>query len=148
MRLKKEEYNRAELALKHYNYNVKNIREIEDDIFSINAISYDGGIHTYTVTDTVLSKVIQKENNKELQVSLYEFQAVQNALLLVSEGAKIIFQELYLNSKEQLKYDTMHKYGLSARTYERRKAELIYTTYNQLKKLAKKWRNFGEILIK
>lgn len=133
MRLPKEEYNRAVGCLKRYNYNCINIINIQSDILSIGIASNDGMPKApYKVGDTTFSKVVQLQEDKELNKSINEYKAVVQALELVSKDSKYIFEQLY--RKGNTKWQIIDS-GMSESTYERRKRELVYAVYKELKKL-------------
>lgn len=134
MRLPKEEYNRAVGCLKRYNYNCINIINIQSDILSIGIASNDGMPKApYKVGDTTFSKVVQLQEDKELNKSINEYKAVVQALELVSKDSKYIFEQLY--RKGNTKWQIIDS-GMSERTYGRRKRELIYAVDKELKKMA------------
>lgn len=134
MRLSREEYKKAEGYLKRYNYNCINILNIRNDIMSISAGNLDGLPKApYSISDTVFNSVIQLQENKELNKSIHEYKIVVQALQLVSEDSKIIFEELYQKSKN--KWDVMNEKGYSERTFVRRKGELINTVHKEIKKV-------------
>lgn len=133
MRLPKEEYNRAVGCLKRYNYNCINIINIQSDILSIGIASNDGMPKApYKVGDTTFSKAVQLQEDKELNKSINEYKAVVQALELVSKDSKYIFEQLYM--KGNTKWQIIDS-GMSESTYERRKRELVYAVYKELKKL-------------
>lgn len=134
MRLPKEEYNKAVGCLKRYNYNCINIMNIQSDILSLSiAPISDMPRVPYGVGDTTLKKVIKLEENIELQKSIKEYKAVVQALQLVDDISKDIFDEEYRKSNK--KWQVIDKLNISESTYERRKSKLIYSTYKELKKL-------------
>ena len=134
MRIPKEEYNKAGGCLKRDNYNCINIINIQSDILSLSIAPYDGMPKApYNVGDTVFNKVIQLQENKELNKSIKECKAVVQALQLVDEISKSIFEEEY--RKGNTKWQVIHSLNISESTYERRKRNLIYNTYKEVKKL-------------
>lgn len=138
-RLSKEEYNVAVECLKRYNYNCTNILNIQSDILSINILPNDGMPKTpYYVGDTTLKKVMELEENEELQNSIKEYKAVVQALQIVNDDCKYIFEEYYRKSKT--KWEIIDERGLSDRTFSRRKQELIYAVNRELKR----WHKCGE----
>lgn len=140
MRIPKEEYKKAVGCLKRYNYNCINIINIQSDILSIGIASNDGMPKApYKVGDTTFSKVVQLQEDKELNKSINEYKAVVQALELVSKDSKYIFEQLY--RKGNTKWQIIDS-GMSESTYERRKRELVYAVYKELKKLTENWRNF------
>ena len=133
MRLSREEYKKAEGYLKRYNYNCIKILNIRNDIMSLSSVSLDGMPKApYSISDPVFNSMIQLQENKELQRSLKECKVVAQALQLVSDDSKIIFEELYQKSKN--KWDIMNEKGLSERTFVRRKGELIKMVHKEIKK--------------
>lgn len=135
MRIPKEEYNKAVGCLKRYNYNCINIINIQRDILSISIAPNDGLPRApYSVGDTVFNKIVQLEDNRELNKSIIEYKAVVQALQLVNEDSKCIFREVYIKQKN--KWDVIEEKGLSERTFLRRKYELIYAVDKELKKMA------------
>lgn len=134
MKLDKEEYRKAVRCLKRYNYNCINIMSIRDDIMSVGAIEYDGMPHApNSISDVVLNKVIKLQENKELNVCIKEYKAVVQALALLDSDCKYIFEELFRKSRN--KWDIIVELNISEETYKRRKRKLIYTTYEEFKKL-------------
>ena len=134
MRIPKEEYNKAVGCLKRYNYNCINIINIQSDILSLSIAPYDGMPKApYNVGDTVFNKVIQLQENKELNKSIKECKAVVQALQLVDEISKSIFEEEY--RKGNTKWQVIHSLNISESTYERRQRNLISNTYKEVKKL-------------
>lgn len=134
MRLEKEEYKRAVGVLKRYNYNCINIINIQTDILSLSVAPLsDMPRVPYSVGDTTLKKVLQLEENIELQQSIKEYKAVAQALQLVSQESKMIFELLYIKNKT--KWEIIES-GMSERTYFRRKKELILAVNKELKKMA------------
>ena len=139
MRLNKEDYNKSIGILKRYNYNCINILNLRTDIMSISAINIDGMPKApYNISDTVYNQYIKLQEDKELQKTLKEYKIVRQALELVSEDSKYIFDEFFVKGKR--KWDIINE-GISERTFERRKKELIYAVYEEIKKLAENWRN-------
>lgn len=134
MRIPKEEYNKAVGCLKRYNYNCINIINIQSDILSLSIAPQDGLPKApYKIGDTVFNKVIQLQEDGELNKSIKEYNAVVQALELVSKDSKYIFEELY--RKGNTKWKIIESMNVSEETYKRRKSSLIYAVYNELKKL-------------
>ena len=141
MRLSKEDYNRAVGCLKRYNYNCINIINIRADIMSIAVPEADGMPKApYNISDTVYNQYVRLQEDKELQKSLKEYKAVVQALLLVDDIAKGIFEEEYRKSNK--KWYVIDKLNISERTYERRKRNLIYSVHKELKKIGGKLAEF------
>lgn len=135
MRLSREEYKKAEGYLKRYNYNCINILNIRNDIMSIGAVNLDGLPKApYSISDSVFNSVIKLQENKELNRSINEYKIVVQALQLVSDDSKVIFEELYQKSRNKWNIinDILHT---SEETYKRRKRDLIYAVYEEIKKL-------------
>lgn len=134
MRLSKEEYKIAEGCLKRYNYNCVTILNIRADVMSIGALNYDGLPKAkYNVSDSVSNAITQLQENTELQKALKECKAVEKALLLVNKDSRLIFQRLYIESKN--KWDIIDELNFSEETYKRRRKSLIYAVYRELKKI-------------
>ena len=134
MRLSREEYKKAEGYLKRYNYNCINILNIRNDIIALSAVNLDGLPKApYSISDSVFNSVIQLQENRELNRSIHEYKIVVQALQLVSDDSKVIFEELYQKSKN--KWDVMNEKGLSERTFIRRKGELINTVHKEINKI-------------
>lgn len=132
MRLNKEEYQEAVGILKRYNYNCINILNIRADIMSISGPSIDGLPKAqYNISDTVFNQLVQLQENEALQKSLKEYKIVVQALELVNDDSKLIFEEIFRKSKT--KYDMLEA-GMSERTYFRRKKELILAVHKEIKK--------------
>lgn len=141
MRLNKEDYNRATGILKRYNYNCIKILNLRTDIMSVSAINIDGMPKApYNISDTVYNQYIKLQEDKELQKTLKEYKVVRQALELVNEDCKYIFEEIFVKSKR--KWDVIDN-GMSERTFERRKKELIYTVHEELKKVGGKLAEFN-----
>lgn len=141
MRIPKEEYNKAVGCLKRYNYNCINIMNIQSDILSLSIAPNDGLPKApYSIGDTVFNKVIQLQENKDLNKSIKEYKVVVQALQLVDKISKEIFEEEYRKSKR--KYDIIDILHISERTYERRKNELIYAVHREMKKIGGKLAEF------
>lgn len=105
------------------------------DIMSIGSPNFDGMPKApYTISDSVLNSVIRMQENTALQQSIKEYKVVIQALELVNEDSKLIFDELYVKNK--YKWDIIQTKGLSERTYVRRKSELIRAVHKELKKMA------------
>ena len=122
MRLSKEDYRDAVGILKRYNYNCLNIINRQEDIMSISVGNNDGMPKAkYNISDIVCNKVIQKEEDVELQKSIKEYKVVKQALELVKNDCKYIFNELYCKGKT--KWQIINS-GMSEATYKRRKQEL------------------------
>jgi len=134
MRLPKEEYNKAVGCLKRYNYNCINIINVQSDILSLSIAQNDGLPKApYSVGNSVLNKVIQLEENIELQKSIKEYKIVNQALELVDKDSKYIFEEEF--RKDRYKWDIIDELNISEETYKRRKRNLIYAVDKELKKL-------------
>lgn len=134
MRLNKEDYNKAVGCLKRYNYNCINIMNIQSDILSLSISPIDGMPKApYKVGDTTLNKVIQLEQNVDLQNSIKEYKAVVQALQIVNKESKYIFEEEF--RKDKYKYNIIEELHISEETYKRRKRSLIYAVNEELKKL-------------
>lgn len=135
MKIPKEEYKESIGYLKRYNYNSINILTIRNDIIGLRDISLDGMPKApYKISDSVLNSVIELQENKELNKSIKEYKIVVQAIQLISEDAKTIFEEMYIKGKR--KYDIMTGSGMSERSFGRKKQELIYAINKQIKKLA------------
>lgn len=132
-RLSKEDYREAVGYLKRYNYNCINIMNIKSDILSLSVAPVDGLPKApYTVSDSVLNKVIRMEENESLQKSIREYKVVIKALSLVNEESRMLFNELYIKNK--YKWDIIDLLGKSEETYKRRKRDLIYAVHRELNK--------------
>ena len=134
MKLSKEEYKEAKDCLKRYNYNCINIINIKSDIMSISSTVIDGLPKApYGISDKVFNSIVKIEENADLQNALKEYKAVVQALQLVNKDSKYIFEEMYIKSRN--KWDIIRELNISEETYKRRHRNLIYTTYEELKKL-------------
>lgn len=135
MRLSREDYKKAEGCLRRYNYNCITIMNIRADIMSVGIPSSDGMPKApYNISDSVYNQYIKLQEDKELQIALKEYKVVRQALELVNEDCKDIFDNYYL--KQKTRWETIDRLGLSERTFVRRKGELIHTVEKELKKLA------------
>lgn len=134
MRLDKKEYKQAVGCLLRYNYNCMNIINIRADIMGVSVPENDGMPKApYSISDSVYNQYIRLQEDKELQRSLKEYKAVMLALELVNKDSKYIFEEEFRKSKS--KWEIIESLGVSEETYKRRKKNLIYTVYENLKKL-------------
>jgi DNA-directed RNA polymerase specialized sigma subunit len=135
MRLNTEDYKRAEGCLKRYNYNCVRILNIRADIMSVSIPSNDGMPKApYNISDSVYNQYIKLQEDVELQNALKEYKAVRQALELVNEDCKRVFENYY--QKQKSRWETIEDVNLSERTFVRRKGELIHTVDKELKKLA------------
>lgn len=135
MKLSKEDYKRAEGCLKRYNYNCVKIINIRADIMSIGVPSNDGLPKApYSISDSVYNQYIKIQEDEELQTALREYKVVRQALELVNEDCKKVFENYY--QKQKSRWETIDLLHLSERTFVRRKGELIHTVDKELKKLA------------
>lgn len=133
MRLENQEYRQAVNCLKRYNYNCIKIMSIREDIMSISGLNMDGMPKPkYSKSDMVLNSVIQLQEDEELKRAVKEVKAVQMALQLVDEDCKNIFEKIYIQSKS--KWELINN-GMSERTYERKKSDLIFNVNKELKKI-------------
>lgn len=142
MKLNKEEYRTAVSLLKKYNYNLITIINIRADIMSIGVPDNNGMPKApYTISDSVYNQYIRLQEDVELQKALKQYKIVKIAVEGVSRDARLIFEEFYV--KGNTKWDILQK-GMSERTFERRKNELIHAVYKEIKK----WRKIGGIFLK
>ena len=124
MRLNKEDYRRAVGLLKRYNYNCLTIMNIESDIINIGSAPISDMPRTpYSVGDTTARKVIELQENEQLQRSNLEIKIVNQALELVSQDARYVFQEFFRKGNTRWNID------MSERTFFRRKKELIVAVH-------------------
>jgi DNA-directed RNA polymerase specialized sigma subunit len=134
MRLSKEEYREAEGCLKRFNYNCVTILNIRADIMGLGAMNMDGLPKAkYNISDNVVDSVIKLQEDVELQKVTKEYKVVIQAIELVSEDSKFIFEEYYKKGKG--KWEIIDKMGVSEETYKRRRKDLIYTVNKEIKKL-------------
>ena len=134
MKLSKEEYREAQGCLKRYNYNCVKILNIRADIMDLGAQNLDGMPKPKNnVSDRVLESVIKLQEDEALKVAIKEYKAVVQAIQLVDEDEKKIFETIYILSKS--KWELINN-GMSERTYFRKKKELITQVSKELKKLA------------
>lgn len=140
MRLSKEEYREAKKCLKRYNYNCIKIMNIRADIMSISSSVIDGMPKApYSVSDTVLDRVIKLQEDEELQRTIKEYKAVTQAKELVNKDSEYIFEEFY--RKGRTKWEIINS-GMSERTYERRHRDLVYAVHRELKNIGGKVAEF------
>lgn len=133
-KISREEYKEAKGCLKRYNYNCINIMNIRADIMSLGGQGIDGMPKApYAISDRVFNSVIKLQEDEHLQKSIKEYKAVVQALQLVDEDSKKIFETIYILSKS--KWELINN-GMSERTYFRKKTELITQVSKELKKLA------------
>ena len=133
-KISREDYKEAKGCLKRYNYNCINIMNIRADIMSLSGQSIDGMPKApYAISDKVFNSVIKLQEDEHLQKSIKEYKAVVQALQLVDEDSKKIFETIYILSKS--KWELINN-GMSERTYFRKKTELITQVSKELKKMA------------
>ena len=134
MRLSKEEYREAEGCLKRFNYNCVTILNIRADIIGLGAMNMDGMPKAkYNISDKVVDSVIKLQEDVELQKVTKEYKSVIQAIELVNEDSKFIFEEYYKKGKG--KWEIIDTMGISEETYKRRRKDLIYTVNKELKKI-------------
>lgn len=142
MRIPKEEYNKAVECLKRYDHNCINIINRQSDILSLSVATNDGMPKVpYSIGDTVFNKVLKLESDEDLQKSIKEYKIVIQALTLVGEDCKKIFDlhyrqgiSKYILTNVGVKNKDNTIYIISQRTYERRKKKLIYAVAEEIKK--------------
>ena len=133
MRLSKEEYREAKGCLKRYNYNCIKIMNIRADIMSIGSPVIDGLPKApYRHSDRVLDSVIKIQEDEDLQIAIKEYKAVVQALQLVNKDSQYIFSQQYQLGKN--KWEIIAG-GMSEGTYKRRHSDLVYSVYEELKKM-------------
>lgn len=134
MKLNKEEYNEAVGYLKRYNYNCIRIMNIKNDIMSISGFNMDGMPKApFSNSDPVFNTVLKLQEDKELQKCINEYKIVEQALQLVNQDSKYVFEELY--RKGNSKWLIINS-GMSEATYKRRKSEIIYAVNGEIKKMS------------
>ena len=116
---------------------------IQSDILSLSISPLDGLPKAkYNISDTTLNKLIKIENNDSLQNSIKEHKVVMQALQLVDDISKKIFEIEFRQT--HTKWYAINELNISERTYERKKQSLIYCVHKELKN----WRKIGGIFIK
>lgn len=80
-------------------------------------------------------KCLQKYdyNYKNINKCKNEYNAVEQAKLLLNNDCIYIFEEVF--RKKRNKWDVMDELGMSEPTYKRRRQLLIYTVNDELKKI-------------
>ena len=137
MKLTREEYREAKGFLKRYNYNCIKIMNIRADIMSIGSPNLDGMPKApYSISDRVFNSVVRLQEDEELQTALKEYKTVTQALELVNNDSKVIFNKQY--QLGETKWEIINS-GMSERTYERRHSDLVYAIHKEIKK----WRKSG-----
>ena len=131
MRIPKEEYREVINLLKRYSYNCLNIIQRQNDILSLSVSGGSEGRSKYSISDSTLNKVLRLENDKSLQTSIHEYKIVRRALELVKSETQDIFELLFIQRKT--KWEIIDQLYISEDTYKRRKRELIYTVYKEIK---------------
>lgn len=134
MRISKDEYKQAEGLLKRYNYNCIKIINIREDLISIGSPSLDGMPKPpFIVSDQVLNTVIKIEQDKELQEAVKEYKLINESLQLVDENCHLIFDTYYV--KKLPKWKIIDEILCTSEiTFKRKKSELVYVVYNEMKK--------------
>ena len=87
----------------------------------------------YNISDKVVDSVIKLQEDVELQKVTKEYKSVIQAIELVNEDSKFIFEEYYKKGKG--KWEIIDTMGISEETYKRRRKDLIYTVNKELKKI-------------
>lgn len=131
LRIPKEEYREVINLLKRYSYNCLNIIQRQNDILSLSVSGGSEGRSKYSISDSTLNKVLRLEEDVALQRSIREFKLVKRVLYLVTKDAREIFDKLYIEQKT--KWEIIEELHISEETYKRRKRELVYTTYKEMK---------------
>lgn len=135
MRLSREDYREAEGCLIYYNYNCATILCVEANTSYLTASNYNGMPKApYSISNPVEKIVIQKDEDKSYKKALKQYKAVEMAKLRVSDECLTIFELFYRGKKN--KWRVIYESGFSERTFLRRKKDLIYAVYEELKKLA------------
>ena len=131
MKIPTEEYRKIIKYLKNYEYNKKKVKEIEADILGISSNPTDSFKASSGISDPVFNQLMQLETNEDRKICIKECKIVEDMLILISKETYEIFEEVFINKKgrSQILAD-LH---ISESTYERRKRELIYTTYKVVK---------------
>lgn len=134
MKLTREEYREAKGCLKRYNYNCIKIINIRADIMSIGSPSLDGMPKApYSISDRVFNSVVRLQEDEDLQKTLREYKAVTQALELVNNESKYIFEQAYVKGKT--KWETIREMSVSEETYKRRQRDLIYKVSEELNRM-------------
>lgn len=138
-RLSKEDYREAKGCLKRYNYNCINIINTQSDILSLSIAPVDGLPKApYSVGNPTLKKVMQLEQDEDLQKSIREYNAVIQALYYINDKiTEEIFNEEFRKG-EKNKWTIIDTLHISEDIYKRRKKELIYRVDKELKSLKEK----------
>lgn len=126
----RKEYEETNRVLKRFIKNFILIKRIVGDIASIGSPPLSE-IKSFYISDSVLNKVIQLDENERLKKAKQEYQVVLRALEIISKDAQQIFLMLYIFNETS--FNTQNKLGISLRTFARRKKELVQATYNELK---------------
>lgn len=135
MRLSKEDYRAAEDALWNYNYNLKEIIQLEADIINIGIPNRCGLPNApYRVSDSTFAAVLRLEEYPERRAMLKQKNAVERAIEKVRHDDAVLIFNLYYKDKMSWQ-STIEKIGMSERTFSRRKQELIEAVHKELKKI-------------
>ena len=126
----RKEYEETNRVLKRFIKNFILIKRIVGDITSIGSPPLSE-IKSFYISDSVLNKVIQLDENERLKKAKQEYQAVLRALEIINKDAQQIFLQLYIFNETP--FNTQNKLGISLRTFTRRKSELVQATYHELK---------------
>lgn len=134
MRISRNEYNEAEECLKRYKYNCRAIKIIPKDLITMSS-GYNVGIKApNSISDPVFNNLVRIQENKELQRAIIEYNAVENAILLLTKDEAEVFESYYIQKKTRS--EIADEMGLSDRSIRRRHSSLIYKVHKELKKLA------------
>lgn len=134
-RLNKEEYRESKNCLKRYTYNYITILNIRLDKMSLKGVNYDGMPKSpYNISNPVLNAVIDIDEDKNLKESIKEYKAVIQTKELLNNDSRYILEHLF-EKKDKNKWDIIEDLHISEETFKRRYRKLIYTVYEELKKL-------------
>lgn len=131
-----ESYKRARNSLNNYLKNKEQYKIIEDEILGCKVPSYDGMPKPINKTsDMVFNQLVQLLKNDKLKKVAIETKAVELTVKQLNKDMLDLFNRIFI-SKEN-KIDTTIDTGLSERTYERKKKEIIGYVQENLEILEK-----------
>lgn len=101
---------------------MSNSAKNKEAIEILKRFNYNKGNIDIETKDYTYRQIADMNISEQTKKSAIEFKTVIQALSLVSQDSRIIFEQFYILNKNKL--DIMNEYGMSARTFERRKEEL------------------------
>jgi len=104
--------------------------EYKETIELLKRYAYNkGNIEVAMIEDSTYKRIMDMDIAEQIKMSAIEYKIVKQALNLSSCDAKMVFDQFFVQGKT--KWTIMNEFAMSARTFERRKNELIYATQKE-----------------